>query len=74
MKKNKILSILTALVATFLLGGVVYGGSPSTATNIIPIVVTNTQTSVVSDETVSVPLAMKSVSYTHLTLPTILLV
>ena len=60
MKKNKILSILTALVATFLLGGVVYGGSPSTATNIIPIVVTNTQTSVVSDETVSVPLAMKS--------------
>lgn len=59
MKKNKISSILTALIATFLLGGVVYGGSPDSAVAHLPVIVNSTQSYTVYDETISVPLPMK---------------
>tara|TARA_B100000949_G_scaffold234745_1_gene254842 strand:+ start:4040 stop:5290 length:1251 start_codon:yes stop_codon:yes gene_type:complete len=60
MKKLCFKFPLLAVIITSLLTGVVYGGTPTTATTIIPITITNSQTSVVTSENVSVPISMKS--------------
>ena len=60
MKKNKILSIIPGLIATFLLVGVAYSDSPSTATSSVPIEVKNTTTTTVTDVVGTIPLAHAS--------------